>query len=35
MWWLEPANPGYEAIRPQGSLELLGVVVGSFRRIRR
>jgi repressor LexA len=34
-WLLEPANPAYEAIRPVGSLEVLGVVVGSFRRYRR
>ena len=33
-WFLEPANPAYEAIRPAGSLEVLGVVVSSFRRYR-
>ena len=34
-WFLEPANVTYDAIRPVGSLEVLGVVVGSFRRCRR
>lgn len=34
-WVLEPANPAYAVIHPQGSLEMLGVVVGSFRRFRR
>ena len=34
-WILEPANPAYAVIHPQGSLEMLGVVVGSFRRFRR
>ena len=34
-WILEPANPAYQVIHPQGSLEMLGVVVGSFRRFRR
>lgn len=34
-WFLEPANPAYEPIRPTGSLEVLGVVTGSFRRYRR
>ena len=32
---LEPANPAYDVIQPVGSLEVLGVVVGSFRRYRR
>lgn len=32
---LEVANPSYPAIHPKGSLEILGVVVGSFRRIRK
>ncbi len=32
---LEPANAAYETIKPKGSLEILGVVVGSFRRFRR
>jgi SOS regulatory protein LexA len=32
-WRLEPANPAHDAIRPTGPLEVLGVVVGSFRRI--
>jgi len=30
---LEAANPAYETIRPGASLEVLGVVVGSFRRM--
>jgi repressor LexA len=34
-FWLEAANPAYEPIHPVGSLDLLGVVVGSFRRHRR
>ena len=34
-FFLEAANPAYAPIRPQGSLEVVGVVVGSFRRIRR
>ena len=34
-WSLEPANSAFQVIRPQGSLELLGVVVGSFRRFKR
>jgi SOS regulatory protein LexA len=34
-WFLEPANPLYDIISPQGSLEVLGVVVGSFRRFDR
>ena len=34
-WQLEPANPAYEVIKPTGSLEVLGVVTGSFRRYRR
>jgi repressor LexA len=34
-WFLEPANSAYEPIRPDGSLEVLGVVTGSFRRYRR
>ena len=34
-FFLEPANPAYEPIRPRGSLEIVGVVIGSFRRIRR
>lgn len=34
-FYLEAANPAYEPIHPKGSLELLGVVVGSFRRMRR
>jgi repressor LexA len=33
-WFLEPANPAYEPIRPTGPLEVLGVVTGSFRRYR-
>lgn len=34
-WRLEPANPAYDVIVPIGSLEVLGVVVGSFRRFDR
>lgn len=34
-WRLEPANAAYPVIEPQGSLELLGVVTGSFRRFAR
>jgi len=34
-WWLEPANPAYPAIHPETSLEVLGVVVGAFRRFSR
>jgi repressor LexA len=33
-FFLEPANPAYQAITPEGSLEIVGVVIGSFRRIR-
>jgi len=33
-FFLEPANPAYQLIRPQGSLEIVGVVIGSFRRLR-
>lgn len=33
-WFLEAANPEFEPIRPSGGLEILGVVVGSFRRRR-
>lgn len=32
---LEPANAAFETIRPGSSLEVLGVVVGSFRSMRR
>lgn len=32
---LEPANPEFKPIRPKGTLEIMGVVVGSFRRNRR
>jgi repressor LexA len=32
---LRPENPAYELIRPGNSLEVLGVVIGSFRRNRR
>ncbi len=32
---LQPQNPTFETIRPGNSLEVLGVVIGSFRRIRR
>jgi repressor LexA len=34
-WQLAPANPAFEVITPLGSLEVLGVVTGSFRRYRR
>lgn len=34
-FFLEAANQAYQPIRPQGSLEIIGVVVGSFRRFRR
>ncbi len=34
-FWLEAANPDYPPIKPDGSLEILGVVVGSVRRYRR
>ncbi|WP_119353362.1 LexA family protein [Azohydromonas sediminis] len=34
-WFLEPANPAYPVIRPDGSLEVLGVVTGMFRKYRR
>lgn len=34
-WFLEAANPAYEPIHPAGNLEILGVVVGSFRKNRR
>lgn len=34
-WRLEAANPAYDVISPTGSLEELGVVVGSFRRFDR
>ena len=33
-WYLEPANPAYECIKPSSSLEVLGVVVGLVRRLR-
>ena len=34
-WILEPANAASRLIHPKGSLEILGVVTGSFRRFRR
>lgn len=34
-FYLEPANATYESIRPRGSLEIMGVVIGSLRRYRR
>jgi len=34
-FFLEAANQAYQPIRPQGSLEIIGVVIGSFRRFRR
>lgn len=33
--FLEPANSAYEPIRPKGSLEIIGVVIGSIRRFKR
>ncbi|QDZ28702.1 LexA family transcriptional regulator [Noviherbaspirillum sp. UKPF54] len=33
-YYLEPANPAFADIHPTGSLEIFGVVVGSFRRFR-
>lgn len=33
-WFLEAANADFEPIRPSGDLEVIGVVVGSFRRRR-
>ncbi len=34
-FFLEPANAAYEPVRPKGSLEIVGVVIGSCRRHRR
>lgn len=34
-FFLEAANPAYEPIHPAGSLEIVGVVIASFRRHRR
>jgi repressor LexA len=34
-FYLEPANPAFEAIHPTTSLEIMGVVVGVVRRVRR
>lgn len=34
-WILAPDNPAYQVIHPKGSLEILGVVTGSFRRFHR
>ncbi|MDB5823675.1 MAG: LexA family transcriptional regulator [Herminiimonas sp.] len=34
-YYLEPANPAFSDIHPVGSLEIFGVVTGSFRRLRR
>lgn len=34
-FYLQPANPTYPDIHPSGSLEILGVVAGSFRKHRR
>jgi repressor LexA len=34
-YFLEPANPAFEPIYPQTSLEVLGVVIGVVRRLRR
>jgi repressor LexA len=32
---LHPANPTYPVIRPEGQLEIFGVVVGQFRKYAR
>lgn len=34
-YYLEPANPAYEAIHPQSSLDIVGLVTGSFRTIKK
>lgn len=34
-YYLQPANPAFADIHPTGSLEIFGVVTGSFRRYRR
>ncbi|TXG80840.1 MAG: LexA family transcriptional regulator [Thermomicrobiales bacterium] len=34
-YWLQPANSDYPDIKPAGSLEIVGVVIGSFRKGRR
>ncbi|WP_028312883.1 transcriptional repressor LexA [Derxia gummosa] len=34
-YFLQAANPDFADIYPKGSLEILGVVIGSFRRMRR
>jgi repressor LexA len=34
-WLLHPENPSFADIRPQGALELVGVVVGLARRLRK
>lgn len=34
-YFLEPANAAYQPIRPKGSLEIVGVVIGSIRRFKR
>jgi repressor LexA len=31
-WFLQPANPNYDAIYPSSTLEIYGVVAGSFRK---
>ncbi len=31
-YFLKPGNPAYPAIRPQGQLEIYGIVTGSFRK---
>lgn len=33
-FYLKPGNPDYDLIRPQGQMELYGVVTGSFRKFR-
>ncbi|WP_082744956.1 LexA family protein [Burkholderia savannae] len=34
-FYLEPANPDFEPVRPKGSLEIVGVVMGAVRKYRR
>ena len=34
-FYLEPANPAYDAIYPKNNLELVGLVIGMFRRMQR
>jgi len=32
-YYLQPANPDFSILRPQGSLEIFGIVVGQFRKV--